>query len=113
MKDYLYQLPKTIAKILNPPSALSPAEKLEEESDKLRSDGMKIIIPSNISDIWTRREVLLGLKLSGHTDTPAEASNPIDEIYTKRKVLKTNNNIEMLFINLLNKWSCQVSFWKN
>ena len=29
----------------------------------------KIIIPSNIIDIYTRLEVLLGLKLSGHTDT--------------------------------------------
>ena len=28
----------------------------------------KIIIPSNIVDIYTRLEVLLGLKLSGHTD---------------------------------------------
>ena len=29
----------------------------------------KIIIPSNIIDIYTRLEVLLGLKLSDHTDT--------------------------------------------
>ena len=34
----------------------------------------KIIIPSNIIKIWTRLEVLLGLKLSGHTDTLTEAS---------------------------------------
>ena len=41
----------------------------------------KIIIPSNILDIYTRLEVLLGLKLSGNTDTLTEASNLIDEIY--------------------------------
>ena len=40
----------------------------------------KIIIPSNIIDIYTRLEDLLGLKLSGHTDTLTEASNLIDEL---------------------------------
>ena len=49
---------------------------------KLRGRGIeKIIIPSNISDIYTRLEVLLGLKLSGHCDTLTEASNLIDELY--------------------------------
>ena len=41
----------------------------------------KIIIPSNIIDIYTRLEILLGLKLSGHTGTLTEASNLIDELY--------------------------------
>ena len=41
----------------------------------------KIIIPSNIIDNYTRLEVLLGLKLSGHTDTLTEASKLIDELY--------------------------------
>ena len=41
----------------------------------------KIIIPNNIIDIYTRLEILLGLKLSGHTDTLTEASNLIDELY--------------------------------
>ena len=41
----------------------------------------KIIIPNNIIEIYTRLEVLLGLKLSGHTDTLTEASNLIDELY--------------------------------
>ena len=41
----------------------------------------KFIIPSNLMDIYTRLEVLLGLKLSGHTDTLTEASNLIDELY--------------------------------
>ena len=41
----------------------------------------KIIIPSNIIDIYTRLEVFLGLKLSGHTDTLTEASALIDQLY--------------------------------
>ena len=43
----------------------------------------KIILPSNIIDIYTRLEVLLGLKLSGHLDTLTEASNLIDESYKR------------------------------
>ena len=46
---------------------------------KLRCKGVeKIIIPSNIIDINTRLEVLIGLRLSGHSDTLTEASNLID-----------------------------------
>ena len=41
----------------------------------------KFIIPPNIIDIYTRLEVLLGLRLSGHTDTLIEASNLIDQLY--------------------------------
>ena len=49
---------------------------------KLKDNGIeKIIIPSNIIDIYTRLEILLGLKLSGHTDTLTEASNLIDQLY--------------------------------
>ena len=46
----------------------------------------KIIIPSNIIDIYTRLEVLLGLKLSGHTDTLTEASALIDELYKRGEI---------------------------
>ena len=41
----------------------------------LQGEGVKIIILSNINDIYTRLEVLQGLKLSGHTDTLTEAKN--------------------------------------
>ena len=34
---------------------------------------MKIILPSNILDVYTRKEILLALKLSDHTDTLTEA----------------------------------------
>ena len=46
----------------------------------------KIIIPSIIFDIYTRLEVLLGLKLPGHTDTLTEASNLIDELYERGEI---------------------------
>ena len=54
---------------------------------KLKGRGVeKIIIPSNKIDIYTRFEILLGLKLSGHTDTLTEASNLIDEIYKRGEI---------------------------
>ena len=52
----------------------------------LEGQGVKIIIPSNIIDIYTRLEVLLGLKLSGHSDTLTEASNLIDELYKRGEI---------------------------
>ena len=52
----------------------------------LHEEGVKIIIPSNIFDNYTRLEILLGLKLSGHTDTLTEASNLIDELYKRGEI---------------------------
>ena len=53
----------------------------------LKGQGIeKIIIPSNIIDIYTRLEVVLGLKLSGHTDTRTEASDLIDEVYKRGEI---------------------------
>ena len=43
--------------------------RIGDESNDLQSQEMKIIIPSNIIVIWTGSELLLALKLSGHTDT--------------------------------------------
>ena len=49
--------------------------------NKLKGGGVeKIIIPSNIIDIYTRLEVLLGLKTSGQTDILTEASALIDQL---------------------------------
>ena len=59
----------------------------EEASDNLQGEGIKINIPSDITDNWTRLEVLLGLKLSGHTDTLTEASNLVDESYKRGEIL--------------------------
>ena len=46
----------------------------------------KITIPSNVIDIYTRLEVLLGIKISGHTDILTEASNLIDELYKRGEI---------------------------
>ena len=56
------------------------------ESVDLQGEGVKIIIPSKISDIWTILVILLGLKLSGHTDILTEAGNLKDEIYRKCEI---------------------------
>ena len=53
------------------------------ESNDLKGQALKIIITSNIMDFWTRLEILLGLKPSGHTDTITEASNLIDELFKR------------------------------
>ena len=80
IKDALH-LPKAIDKIRN---TTLPA--IEIESDNSQGEGVKIIIPSNIIDIRTRLEVLLGLKLSGHTDNLTEASKLIVELYKRGEI---------------------------
>ena len=68
---------------------------------KLKSKGVeKIIIPSNIIDIYTRLEVLLGLRLSRRTDTLTEASNLIDELYKRGEIQNKQQ-----YRNALNKFS--------
>ena len=47
---------------------------------------MKFIILSNIIDSWTRLQVLLGLKLTGHTDTLTEAKNLSHEFYRRSEI---------------------------
>ena len=68
---------------------------------KLKGRGIEnIIVPFNIIDIYTRLEVLLGLKLSGHTDILTEASNLIDELYKRGEI-----KIKQQYRNALNKFS--------
>ena len=74
-------LPKLVEEIQN-----RTFKEITEDSDDLQGKGVKIIIPSNIKDIYTRLEVLLGLKLSGHTDTLTEASNLIDELHKRGEI---------------------------
>ena len=95
MSDALYDLPKAIDKIRNPPL---PA--IENESGNLQAEGVKTNIPSNIIDIYPRLKVLLGLKISGHTDTLTEAGNLIDKLY-KRGEIKN----KMQYRNALNNFS--------
>ena len=74
-------LPKLVEEIQN-----KTFDEITDESNDLQGEGVKIIIPSNIIDIYTRLEVLLGLKLNGHTDTLTEASNSINEIYKRGEI---------------------------
>ena len=97
MKDVLYTLPDEIEKIRN--LSLPTIENVEDSSD-LEGQGLKIIIPNNIIDIYTRLEILLGLKLSGHTDTLTEASALLDELY---KLGEIQNNKQ--YRNAINKFS--------
>ena len=75
-------LPKLVEKIQN-----RTFEEITLVSDSdLQGEGVKIIIPSNIIDIYTRLEVLLGLEKSGHTDTLTENTDVIDELYKQGKI---------------------------
>ena len=62
-----------------------------DKSNDLRGDGMEIITPADIVDIYARLKVLLGIKPSGRADTLTEASNLIDEIYKKGDIEEEQN----------------------
>ena len=71
-------------------------------SKKIKDKAIKSIISSNIFDIFTRLEVLLGLKLSGPTDTPTQASNLINELHKtgeKEKIQKYQKAVDELYTN--------------
>ena len=95
MRDALYNLRKEIARIRNPHL---PA--IEIESDSLQGGVVKTLIPSNVTDIYTRLEIFLGLDLSKYTDTLAEASNLCDELY-KQVVIQNQQQYQ----NALDKFS--------
>ena len=82
LKDAVNDLPKAIDKIRNPRLALLADEDIED-SDDLQGEGVKNFIPSSIIDIYTRVEVLFGLKLFGNNDTLTEASILIAELYNR------------------------------
>ena len=70
------------------------------EKHNLKGGGIeKYIIPSIVIDIYTRLEILLGLKLSGHRDTLTEASNLIDELYKRGEI-----HNEQQYQNAFNKF---------
>ena len=72
-------------RILNPPLSL-PAGAIEDEPSATKREEMKTITATNFIDFWTRLEVLLGLKLSGHTNTQTEASSLLDEVLKKVEI---------------------------
>ena len=89
------KLPKLVEEIQN-----RTFEEINVDSDDLQGEGVKIIIPSNIIDIYSRLEVLLGLKLSGHSDTLSEASSLIDELFRQGEI-----QTKQQYRNALNKFS--------
>ena len=90
----------TLPKLVNDIQNKTFEEITDDSDDDLQGEGLKFIIPSNIIDIYTRLEVLLGLKLSGHSDTLTEASALLDELY-KRGEIRTKQQ----YRNALNKFS--------
>ena len=85
-------LPKLVKEIQN-----KTFDEITDDSDDLQGEGVKIIIPSNIIDIYIRPETLLVLKLSGHL---TEASNLIDELYKRGEIQN-----EQQYRNALDKLS--------
>ena len=95
-KFFTITLPKLVEDIQN-----RTYEEITLDSDNnLQGEGVKIIIPSNIIDIYSRLEILLGLKLSGHTDTLTESSNLTDELYRLGEIQNKQQ-----YRNALNKFS--------
>ena len=66
----------------------------------LKVQGVKVIKPPYIIVIYTSLEILLGIKLSGHTDTLREASNLLDELHKRGEIQN-----EQQYRNALNKFS--------
>ena len=84
-------------------------DELVDDSDDLQREGGKIINPSNIIDIYTRIETLLGLKLSGHTDTLTEASNLIDTLYKSGEIQNKQQYRNAPNKFHTNQWNYQVN----
>ena len=87
------KLPKLVEEIQN-----KTFDEITDDSD-LEGQRLKINIPSAIAHIYIRLEVLLGLKLSGHSDTLTEASNLINELYKQGEIQNKQQ-----YRNALNKF---------
>ena len=88
MRCVIYQKRNLV--FFNPP--LPETENIEDFYEEISDNDLeghgieKITIPSNIIDICTRLEILLGVKLSGYFDILTEASNLIDEVYKRGEI---------------------------
>ena len=60
----------------------------ENEQYDLEGQWVKTIMSSKIFDFYTRLETLLGVNLSGHTDTLTKASNLKDESSKRGEIPK-------------------------
>ena len=100
------QLKSRVQNILKTPvAAIASGESDEYESleSDLEGNGTKtIVVPSDTDEIWTRLQVLLGLKLAGHTDTLIEASQLLDALL-KRGEIET----EQQYRNAIDKFKSQ------
>ena len=106
-RDYIKtKLLSRVQKILNPPiAAIASGESDEYESleSDLEGNGTKtIVVPSDSNEIWTRLQVLQGLKLAGHTDILIEASQLLDALFKKGEI-KT----EQQYRNAIDKFKYQ------
>ena len=62
------------------------SEFLDQLSVDLQGHGVKMIIPPNLIDKWTKSAVFLGMKLSGHSVIVTEASNLLDGKFKKVEI---------------------------
>ena len=86
------KLPELVNEIENKIS-----DEIIDNSDNLEGHGKeKFIIPSNIFDMYTRLEVLLGLKPLSHTNTLTETSNLIDELHKRGEKQNEQHNRKAL-----------------
>ena len=56
---------------------------ITDDSDDLQGEGIKINVPSNLIDNYTRLELLLALNMPVHTDTLTETGAIIDEFFQR------------------------------
>ena len=86
----MYNIPITKPKILNPPLAAVGIiqDSYEEISDNdLEGQGTeKSILPSHTIVVYDRLEVLLRIKVSGHTIFRTERCKLIDEFYKRGEI---------------------------
>ena len=75
-------------------------DEITGDSDGLQGEGVTNIIPSNVIDVPTRLEVLLGLELPVHTDTLTEATKLVEELYKRAEIWN-----EQQYRNANNKFS--------
>ena len=94
---HLYRPENNRETILNPTLPQLTYIEIEDKPDSLGGEGMEFLVTCKITDIWTRLQVLLEKKLSGHTDILTEARPLIDEI---NEIRELQNIIETLLINL-------------
>ena len=91
-------LPKLVDDIQN-----KTFDEITDDSDDLQGEGIKINIPSNIIDIYTRLEILLGLKLLLLLSKFTDNEKSIIKDIALEKTFRQQNLKEYVAIDLLEK----------